>query len=161
MECLHESSWKRRGRLDSVAVLPDGSPLNVGLVWRLARRVMAHLAGTRESEDVDVEVWLDNPPGLNDASTRTTPTTSSVHGGTSKANVKEKVLKMSSLVDQADDSELLPPSNSELNEVEEPLPNQLAALFKRVFANDRPPYCDFGVWLPVQRKMSKANLFRV
>jgi len=83
VECLHESGWKCRGRLDSVAVLPDGSPLNVGLVWRLARRVMAHLAGTRESEDVDVEVWLDNPPGSNDASTRTTPTTSSVHGGTS------------------------------------------------------------------------------
>lgn len=81
---VEDDAWKKcRGRLDSVAVLPDGSPLNVGLVWRLARRVMAHLAGTRESEDVDVEVWLDNPPGSNDASTRTTPTTSSVHGGTS------------------------------------------------------------------------------
>ena len=135
----------------SAAVVPDGSPLNalqatqVGLVWRLARRVMAHLGGTRESEFVDVEVWLDNPPNSSETSTRTTLASGST--GTTNT-VKEKVLKMSSLIDQADDSELLPPSNSELNkwhqnyvaimgaqadESEEPSPNQLAALFKRVF----------------------------
>ena len=147
----------------SAAVLPDGSPLNalqatqVGLVWRLARRVMAQLGGIRESEFVDVEVWLDNPPNSSETSTRTTLAS----GSTGATNtVKEKVLKMSSLIDQADDSELLPPSNSELNkwhqnyvaimgaqadESEEPSPNQLAALFKRVFVNDHPPYCDFGV----------------
>lgn len=163
----------------SSAVLPDGSPLNalqatqVGLVWRLARRVMAHLGGTRESEFVDVEVWLDNPPNSSESSTRTTVAS----GSTGATNtVKEKVLKMSNLIDQADDSELLPPSNSELNkwhqnyvaimgaqadESEEPSPNQLAALFKRVFVNDHPPYCDFGVWLPFERKMSKAHRFRV
>eukprot|EP00434_Breviolum_minutum_P040624 symbB.v1.2.036105.t1/scaffold5010.1/size60825/7 len=163
----------------SSAVLPDGSPLNalqatqVGLVWRLARRVMAHLGGTRESEFVDVEVWLDNPPNSSESSTRTTVASGSA-GATN--TVKEKVLKMSNLIDQADDSELLPPSNSELNkwhqnyvaimgaqadESEEPSPNQLAALFKRVFINDHPPYCDFGVWLPFERKMSKAHRFRV
>ena len=167
----------------SVALLPDGSPLSplqatqVGLVWRLARRVMAHLGGIRESEFVDVEVWLDNPPGSSDSSTRTTGGAASGLGGHTTTNsVKEKVLKMSSLIDQADDSELLPPNNAELNkwhqnyvaimgaqadEAEEPSPNQLAALFKRVFINDHPPYCDFGVWLPFERKMSKAHRFRV
>ncbi len=162
-----------------MAVLSDGSPLSplqatqVGLVWRLARRVIANLGGTRESEFVDVDVWLDNPPGSSDSSTRATVTSS----GTAATNsVKEKVLKMSNLIDQADDSELLPLSNAELNkwhqnfvaimgsqadEAEEPSPNQLAALFKRVFLNDHPPYCDFGVRLPFERKMSKAHRFRV
>ena len=164
----------------SVAVLPDGSPLSplqatqVGLVWRLARRIMANLGGTRESEFVDVEVWLDGTPTSSETSPRVT--TSSGSGLGAPNSVKEKVLKMSSLIDQADDSELLPPSNSELNkwhqnyvaimgsqadEAEEPSPNQLAALFKRVFINDHPPYCDFGVWLPFERKMSKTHRFRV
>lgn len=164
----------------SVAVLPDGSPLSplqatqVGLVWRLARRIMANLGGTRESEFVDVEVWPDGTPTSSETSPRVT--TSSGSGLGAPNSVKEKVLKMSSLIDQADDSELLPPSNSELNkwhqnyvaimgsqpdEAEEPSPNQLAALFKRVFINDHPPYCDFGVWLPFERKMSKTHRFRV
>ncbi len=163
----------------SVALLPDGSPLSplqatqVGLAWRLARRIMAKLGGIRESEFVDVEIWLDNPPGPSESAPRGS-TTSGVT--TTPSSVKEKVLKMSSLIDQADDSELLPPSNAELNkwhqnyvaimgsqpdEAEEPSPNQLAALFKRVFVNDHPPYCDFGVWLPFERKMSKSHRFRV
>ena len=163
----------------SVAVLPDGSTLSplqatqVGLAWRLARRIMAKLGGIRESEFVDVEIWLDNPPGPSESSPRATAMGS---GTPTTSSVKEKVLKMSSLIDQADDSELLPPSNAELNkwhqnyvaimgsqpdEAEEPSPNQLAALFKRVYVNDHPPYCDFGVWLPFERKMSKAHRFRV
>ena len=157
-----------------VAILPDGSGLTplqatqVGLVWRLARRVMAF------SEDAftDVEVWLDNPTEVSHSPTSTPATTT----GGGSGGVKEKVLKMSNLIDQADDSELLPPSNGELNkwhqtyvaimgsqpdEAEEPSPNQLAALHKRVFINDHPPYCDFGVWLPFERKMTKVHRFRV
>lgn len=159
-----------------VAILPDGSALSplqatqVGLVWRLARRVMAYHGGITEDAFVDVEVWLDNP-AVPSQSPTSTPTTGGSGGG-----VKEKVLKMSSLIDQADDSELLPPTNGELNkwhqtyvaimgsqpdEAEEPSPNQLAALHKRVFINDHPPYCDFGVWLPFERKMTKVHRFRV
>ena len=47
-----------------VAILPDGSALSplqatqVGLVWRLARRVMAYHGGVTEDAFVDVEVWL-------------------------------------------------------------------------------------------------------
>ena len=161
-----------------VAVMPDGagfSPLQatqVGLVWRVARRVMAFHGGVSEDAFVDVEVWLDNPIDASQSSTRVTSSTPSVGGG----SVKEKVLKMSSLIDQSDDSELLPPTNAELNkwhqtyvaimgsqpdEAEEPSPNQLAALHKRVFINDHPPYCDFGVWLPFERKMTKTHRFRI
>ena len=161
-----------------VAVMPDGSgftPLQatqVGLVWRLARRVMAFHGGVSEDAFVDVEVWLDNP--TDSSHDPTSPTSSTPAGG--GGSVKEKVLKMSSLIDQSDDSELLPPSNAELNkwhqtyvaimgsqpdEAEEPSPNQLAALHKRVFVNDHPPYCDFGVWLPFERKMTKTHRFRV
>ena len=103
---------------------------------------MAYHGGITEDAFVDVEVWLDNP-AVPSQSPTSTPTTGGSGGG-----VKEKVLKMSSLIDQADDSELLPPTNGELNkwhqtyvaimgsqpdEAEEPSPNQLAALHKRVF----------------------------
>jgi hypothetical protein len=69
----------------------------------------------------------------------------------------EKILKMSTLIDQSDDSELLPPTPNGVNqwlqnyhavteampeEVGEPSPNQLVALAKRVFRDDAPPYVD-------------------
>ena len=74
-------------------------------------------------------------------------------------SVKEKVLKMSSPIYQSDDSELLPPATSKINtwlqnyqsimgampeEAEEPSPNQLAALAKRVFKDDAPTI--LGLW---------------
>ena len=90
--------------------------------------------------------------------------------------MKEKVLKMSTLIDQGDDSELLPPSTMEINqwaqnymalmgpfpdESEEPSSSQLAALAKRVFQCDSAPYVDFGVWGPRERKLSRSNKCRI
>ena len=63
-------------------------------------------------------------------------------------------------MDQSDDSELLPPTSTEVNtwlqnyhavmgampeEAEEPSPNQLASLAKKVFQDDASPYVDFGM----------------
>ena len=40
-------------------------------------------------------------------------------------------------------------------------PNQLAALAKRVFRDDAPPYVDFGVFGPFERKLTKVQRCRI
>ena len=90
--------------------------------------------------------------------------------------MKERVLKMSSLIDQQDESELLPPPateedkwyqnfivsmGSQPDEAEEPTSAQLAALHKRVYVENRSPYCDFSVWVPFERRMSRVQKCRV
>ncbi len=78
-----------------VAVMPDGGGFSppqatqVGLVWRLGRRVMAFHGGVSEDAFVDVEVWLDNPIEESQSSTRLTSSAPAGGGG----SVKEKVLK--------------------------------------------------------------------
>ncbi len=82
---------------------------------------------------------------------------------------------MSSLVDQMDESELLPPEVGQVNkwhtnyimamgalpeECEEPSAAQLAVLNKRV-QSGQPPYVDFAVWLPFGRRSEKSHKFRV
>lgn len=83
---------------------------------------------------------------------------------------------MASLIDQADESELLPPTPDQVDawmqnyvvimgshpeESEEPTAAQLAALSKKVYQNLQPPYTDFGIWTPFERKVSKTMKFRV
>lgn len=158
------------------AVLPDGNPLNavqatqVGLVWRLARRVQAAKAGLAEDTYVDVDPWQEEPQGDPAAAAPRQG------GGQPSSGVKERVLKMASLVDQADESELLPPARADVDtwmanyvramgalpfEAEEPTANQLAALAKKVVTNRQAPYVDFGVWTPYERRMSKQHKCRV
>ena len=67
---------------------------------------------------------------------------------------------MANLVDQQDESELIPPTPDQVHgwvqnfvqvmvsmpdEIEEPTRNQLAALAKRVLTQGGSPYVDFGV----------------
>ena len=104
----------------------------------------------------------------------TTATVSEEKLAGSSASVKEKVLKMSSLIDQMDESELLPPSIKLVNkwhsqyvrmmgsmpdESEEPSPGQLAGLAKRIDTGG-PPYVDFAVFLPFGRRSEKSHKFR-
>ena len=92
------------------------------------------------------------------------------------SGVKERVLKMSALIDQSDGSELLPPQAAEIDswfqnyvlvmgsmpeEAEEPTSAQLAALAKRSVRNDQAPYTDFAIWTPYERKMSKVQRCRI
>eukprot|EP00438_Fugacium_kawagutii_P018420 Skav227177 [mRNA] locus=scaffold1396:139548:146739:+ [translate_table: standard] len=168
------ASLPRAGLLGgiSLAQLPDGSKIlpvtatQIGLVWRLAKRVMAFQGGINENDFVDVDPW--DEPGSssgNQAAVSTSP-----------SGVKDKVLKMSSLIDQGDDSELLPPSSSDISkwlqqylavmgsmpeESEEPSPNQLAGLAKRVFKDDLAPYTDFAVFGPYERKLSRSHKCRI
>jgi hypothetical protein len=94
---------------------------------------------------------------------------------TTTASIKERVLKMSALVDAQDESELLPPSNEEVNNwtqayvtimgalpdpAEEPTASQLAALAKRTLVHDCAPYTDFSVWTPFARRTIKNQKYR-
>ena len=124
---------------------------HVGLVWRICRKIVHIRAGQPEGDFRDVDAC--------------TPSTSSTSVVTSSSpapaghSVMERVLKMSSLVDQADDSELLPPEKSMVDgwinnyivimgaapqEEEEPTESQLAGLRKRACTLGQAPYVDFA-----------------
>ena len=154
------------------ATYADGSSLSpatatqIGLVWRLAHRVTAAAGGVSENDFVDIDPWSE--------------TSSSSKGPISQpstgSGVKERILKMANLIDQPDDSELLPPTSQEVNgwlqncvaamgaspqEAEEPSPHQLAGLAKRIFKDGGAPYCDFGVYGPYECKLAKTLKCRV
>jgi hypothetical protein len=80
----------------------------VGLVWRLARRVVAARSDVSEADFIDVDPWQE----VAESSRDTAPGEQVAKGGSS---VKERVLKMSSLIDQQDESELLPPPATEVD----------------------------------------------
>ena len=166
------AAFPRTGLLAGVSQsqFQDGARLTpvqatqIGLVWRLARRVAAHGSGLDETEFQDIDPWQEN----------NTPT--AARQSPPSSSVKEKVLKMSTLIDQSDESELLPPGSTEINtwlqnyhavmgampeEAEEPSPNQLAALSKRVHRDDAPPYVDFAVFGPYERKLTKVQKCRI
>jgi hypothetical protein len=50
---------------------------------------------------------------------------------------------------------------SQPDETEEPTASQLAALYKKVYTENRAPYCDFSVWTPLGRRMSQIQKCRV
>ena len=154
----------------SQTVLNDGSQLNpaqatqIGLMWRLARRVSAFRSGLGEVEFQDIDPWQGAP---SPEPARQSPPSS---------GVQEKVLKMATLIDQSDDSELVPPTSMEINtwlpnyhavmgamqeEADEPSSNQVAALSKRVYRDDAPPYVDFGVFGPFERKLTEVQRCRI
>ena len=141
----------------------------VGLVWRLSRRVMAFRAGVSEADFVDDDPWQSM-----DAAGDTVRQVRANPQGTS--GLKEQVLKMGSLIDQSDESELLPPAMKEVNkwhqnfvavmgappdETEEPTSGQIAALAKRSVSNKQAPYVDFAVWVPYGRRMAKLQKAKV
>lgn len=147
------------------------SPLQatqVGLVWRMSRRIVAFRSGVLEADFSDVDLWavqqekekpevpVKNPQGT--------------------SGLKEAVLKMSTIIDQCDESELLPPDEVKINqwihayisvmgaapeESEEPTGAQLAALHKRVYINMKAPYTDFAIWTPFGQRMSKVHKARI
>ena len=142
----------------------------VGLVWRLARRALAAQSGIAEEQFVEVDPSTESAEGEQGETGPPEP------GATAGGGVKERVLKMSTLIDQQDESELLPPSTADVDrwyqnyvvtmgaqpdEAEEPTASQLAALHKKVFVENHAPYCDFSVWTPLERRMSRVQKCRV
>ena len=151
--------------------LPGGAPISVvqaaqlGLVWRSCRKALFLKGGGAEADFEDIDPWEQQSGSASKPATFT---------GTN--SVKEGVLKMASLVDQTDESELLPPRADEVQawmqryvllmgsppeEEEEPTEAQLAGLHKRVETLKQAPYVDFGVWLPFGRRALKTQKFRV
>ena len=151
--------------------LADGSSLNVvqaaqvGLVWRLARRNMWIAGGG------DIAHWIDpNPWETASAATQTTTTS------TTSAAEGERKIKLASVIDQGDDSEMIvtaegtkvfrkaleryvtimggPPT-----EETEPTLEQFLALQRRIKAG-HPPYADFAIFVPFARRSSKASRYR-
>ena len=152
------------------ATLNPVQATQVGLVWRLARRTMGAKSGVLESEFIDIDPWMETTGGSGSPGAGSTASPS---GGGS--GLKEKILKMSALIDQQDESELVPASNSSLNKwtqvyvtlmgslpdrTEEPTSSQLSALAKRVLDLDYPPYVDMAVWVPFERRLSKVQKCR-
>ena len=131
-------------------------------------------SGVDERQFIDIDPWME---AVSEAASSVVPgeTVRPEHMGRSSGSVKERVLKMSSLLDQQDESELLPPGASEVDkwyqnyimvmgsqpdDAEEPSSAQLAALHKRVYSENRAPYADFSVWTPFERRMSRVQKCR-
>ena len=162
------TKWAIAQAISSVQVAPaQGATVvqaaQLGLVWRSCRKMAFLKGGGDEKDFVDVDPW----------ETPSTPVTASK---APHAAVKESVLKMASLVDQTDESELLPPEGALVQswlqkytllmggppeEEEEPTAAQLAGLHKRVVLLKQAPYVDFGVWVPFGRRALKLQKFRV
>lgn len=164
------------------ASFPDGSPLlplqatQVGLVWRLCRKVVAAKSGLSEDQFIDIDPWNEPATAASNSGGNGQPgQPSGSMAGSQPAALKERILKMSTLVDAQDESELLPPSNEEVNRwtqsyvtimgalpdpAEEPTAAQLAALAKRTVVHDCAPYTDFSVWTPFARRTMKNQKFR-
>ena len=137
-------------------------------MWRMSRRIMAYRAGQAEDDFTDIDLW--NPRDIVPQEAAVKPACAPGSG------VKERVLKMASLIDTGDESELLPPKAEDVDrwvqnfiaimgsppdDSEEPTGAQLAALHKKVFTENLPPYTDFSVWVPFERRMSKVQRCRV
>eukprot|EP00435_Cladocopium_sp_Y103_P066414 s1794_g28.t1 len=146
----------------------------VGLVWRTARKLVHLWAGLPDSEFQDCDPW--EPGGQAEGGDGVSSGPQAAITGTAATTIKERVLKMSSLVDQMDESELAPATRDQVDgwlsayvavmgsapaEEEEPSEAQLAALHKKVFTLKGPPYADFAIFTPFGRKCLKAQRFRV
>ena len=82
-----------------------GTATQIGLVWRLARRVVAEASGLSEDQFVDQDPCAE----------KNYQQVSSVSSFPQSSGAQERVLKMASIIDQGDDSELLPPTSMEVN----------------------------------------------
>ena len=140
----------------------------VGLVWRTCRKVVHLWAGLPEEEFQDEDPWA-LPKKTSPPQAQGNPIV------TPGPNLKDRVLKMASLVDQNDESELAPATKEQLDrwqnnyvalmgspppEEEEPSESQLAAINRKVNELNQSPYCDFGIWLPFARRTQRAQKFR-
>ena len=144
----------------------------VGLVWRICRKIVHVWAGLPEADFRDEDPWK---PA--DSVSGQVAGQGGNQGGqaASQPSPKERILKMSSLVDQNDESELTPASKEDIDkwinayvavmgsaplEEEEPSEAQLSALNRKVNELHQCPYVDFAVWQPFARRTQKAQKFR-
>jgi hypothetical protein len=78
---------------------------HVGLVWRVARLALHLQKGGTEATFVDLDPWESRSSNQGQGAGQAS--------APKPSGLKEKVLKMSALVDQTDESELMPPRRAE------------------------------------------------
>ena len=140
----------------------------MGLLWRVSRKTVFLQNGGLEEDFIDVEPWTKPAQGQ-------VAEPAADDGAPKGSGVKEHVLKMASLLDQSDESELMPPGREKVQEwvqryitvmgappeeEEEATDAQLAALYKRTIVLKQAPYCDFSVWTPYGRRALRSQKFR-
>ena len=156
----------------SRARLPDGEFLtaihasHVGLVYRLARRILHVRGGGDWDQWTDPSPWPENSPST---SSPTTATTTAATTGT------ERKLKMTQILDQGDDGDFivehegmkakwfqqhLQTTGGWPPEEEEPSLEQLSALHKRMNVQDIAPFADFAIFVPYGQRALRASKFR-
>ena len=151
-------------RLPSGAALTTVQASQVGLVFRAARRNLFLQAGG------DPAQWRDPNPW--EATSLTSSSTSPTAAGSQPV---ERKMKFVNVLDQADASEfnvIDDKAHAKLmgNFVnltgglpavdEEPTREQLSALHRKVFVLNQPPYADFAVFTPHNKKFLKAMKYR-
>eukprot|EP00439_Symbiodinium_sp_Y106_P014422 s8255_g2.t1 len=161
-EALTENIMRTKAGAPPASLTPAHA-VQIGLVWRLAGRLSFVRGGGRYADWKDIDPWA-------------TPTASSPAAVAPPAPaLKERGIKMSSVIDQSDDSEFVPESLPKADawyqrymqitggspqEEEDCTVEQLSALNKRVHNLDLPPYVDLGVWQPYGRRALRANKSR-
>ena len=155
------------------ALLPDGTPLSavqasqVGLVWNLAKRIMHTRGGGDWDAWTELSPFADGTPASSYGSTQAPPL--------STPPVIEKKVKMASIIDQHDETEVIvegegtkaawfqqylqtvggwPP------EEEEPTPEQVSAVAKRINIQGIAPYVDMAIFTPYGHRTQRAAKFR-
>eukprot|EP00435_Cladocopium_sp_Y103_P021718 s553_g5.t1 len=150
--------------------LADGSYLSavqashVGLVYNLARRIQHTKGGG------DWDAWKETSP-FGTASSTVEPAVTQATAGVTP----ERKLKLSQILDQADDGEFVVQSEEcraawyqqHLTvvggwplEEEEPSLEQLSALQRRLQVQDVAPYADFAIYVPFGQRALRASKWR-
>ena len=151
------------------ALLPDGTSLtavqaaHVGLVYQLTKRILHTRSGGNWDQ------WeADNVFG----EPRVPSTTTSASSSTVTA---ERKLKMTHILDQADDGDFtVMPEDTKVkwaqkfieitggwpHEEEEATLEQMSALHRRIYVQQIAPFTDFSVWLPYGQRALRASKFR-
>eukprot|EP00435_Cladocopium_sp_Y103_P024496 s339_g6.t1 len=152
-------------------VLPAGQPITVvqaaqlGLVYRLAKRKLHVDSGLDLSQWQDPDPW--QPPQITTPATIVVDPADQTKGG-------ERKLKLSSVLDQGDETEftVAPESQKQVwlqiyanaigdlpSEQEDATTIQVSAIQKKLQMG-QPPFADFGVFQPFGRKSHRAQKFR-
>ena len=137
-EALVENVMLTRAGTPPASLTPT-HPVQFGLVWRLAKRILFPKEGPNYDDWQDIDPWA-----------KPTPSAPAIVPTAAPSSLKERAV-----IDQSDDIMGGTPQEEEDCTIE-----QLSALNKRVHTLDLPPYVDMGVWQPYGRRALRASKFR-